>query len=238
AETGFVQTLVRGANGQYAINQTFGLTAKPAALDVADIDGDGLADIVTANADPVAPAPGSALPVLSIFRNNGGSFNGGTPYQPEGASSARSVALIDVDNDGDRDIVSVNNEAGTTKATLLRIDTLGAGTPLSVGQTTVLPASNPIIATRGNLDGVGGEDLFLVTQSGGGQLTGSNEVKPFLGVAGLQGDLDGDGSVGPSDISILLLDFGPCPGTPCPSDLDGDGEVTSGDIAFLLLLFG
>jgi hypothetical protein len=44
--------------------------------------------------------------------------------------------------------------------------------------------------------------------------------------------------VGPSDISILLLDFGPCPGTPCPSDLDGDGEVTSGDIAFLLLLFG
>jgi alpha-tubulin suppressor-like RCC1 family protein len=238
AETGFVQTLVRGANGQYAINQTFGLTAKPAAVDVADIDGDGLADIVTANADPVAPAPGSALPVLSIFRNSGGSFNGGTPYQPEGASSARSVALIDVDNDGDRDIVSVNNQAGTTKATLLRIDTLGAGTPLSVGQTTVLPASNPIIATRGNLDGVGGEDLFLVTQSGAGQLTGSNEVKPFLGVAGLQGDLDGDGSVGPSDISILLLDFGPCPGTPCPSDLDGDGEVTSGDIAFLLLLFG
>ena len=238
AETGFVQTLVRGQDGQYAINQTFGLTAKPTALDVADIDGDGLADIVSANADPVAPAPGSAVPVLSIFRNNGGSFNGGTPYQPEGASSARSVALIDVDNDGDRDIVSVNNQAGTTKATLLRIDTLGAGTPLSVGQTTVLPANNPIIATRGNLDGVGGEDLFLVTQSGGGQLTGSNDVKPFLGVAGLQGDLDGDGSVGPSDISILLLDFGPCPGTPCPSDLDGDGEVTSGDIAFLLLLFG
>jgi len=237
-ETGFVQTLVRGANGQYAINQTFGLTAKPVALDVADIDGDGLADIVTANTDPVAPAPGSALPVLSIFRNSGGSFNGGTPYQPEGSSSARSVALIDVDNDGDRDIVSVNNEAGTTKATLLRIDTLGAGTPLSVGQTTVLPVSNPIIATRGNLDGVGGEDLFLVTQSGGSQFTGSNEVKPFLGVAGLQGDLDGDGVVGPSDISILLLDFGPCPGSPCPSDLDGDGEVGSGDIAFLLLLFG
>ena len=58
------------------------------------------------------------------------------------------------------------------------------------------------------------------------------------GVCSIEGDLDGDGSVGPSDISILLLDFGPCPGTPCPSDLDGDGDVTSGDIAFLLLLFG
>jgi len=147
------------------------------------------------------------------------------------------VALIDVDNDGDRDIVSVNNKVGGSEATLLRIDTLGAGTPLSVGQTTVLLASKPIIATRGNLDGVGGEDLFLVTQSGGTQFTGANEVKPFLGVAGLQGDLDGDGVIGTSDISILLLDFGPCTGSPCPSDLDGDGEVGTGDIAFLLLLY-
>ena len=55
----------------------------------------------------------------------------------------------------------------------------------------------------------------------------------------VQGDLDGDGVVGASDIAILLLDFGPCPGgsTPCPSDLDGDGDVTAGDIAFLLLLY-
>ena len=208
------------------------------ALDVADIDGDGLHDIVSANADPVMPEAGSALPVLSIFRNNAGSFNGGTPYQPEGASSARSVALIDVDNDGDRDIVSVQNTVGGTEATLLRIDTLGAGTPLSVGQTTVLDSSDPIIVTRGNLDGVGGEDLFLVSQPTGSNFTGFNQVMPFLGVAGLQGDLDGDGVVGTSDIAILLLDFGPCTGTPCPSDLDGDGEVGTGDIAFLLLLFG
>ncbi|MCE2874201.1 MAG: FG-GAP-like repeat-containing protein [Planctomycetaceae bacterium] len=237
-ETGFVQTLVRGVNGLYAIDQTFGLTAKPVALDVADIDGDGLADIVSANADPVIPESGSALPVLSIFRNNAGSFNGGTPYQPEGASSARSVALIDVDNDGDRDIVSVQNTVGGTEATLLRIDTLGAGTPLSVGQTTVLDSSDPIIVTRGNLDGLGGEDLFLVSQPTRTNFTGFNQVMPFLGVAGLQGDLDGDGVVGTSDIAILLLDFGPCFGTPCPSDLDGDGEVGTGDIAFLLLLFG
>jgi len=236
-ETGFVQTLVRGANGQYAINQTFGLTAKPVALDVADIDGDGLADIVSANADPVIPESGSALPVLSIFRNVGGSFKGGTPFQPEGASSARSVALIDVDNDGDRDIVSVQNTIGGTEATLLRIDTLGAGTPLSVGQTTVLDSSDPIIVTRGNLDGMGGEDLFLVSQPIGTNFTGFNEAKPFLGLAGVQGDLDGDGVVGTSDIAILLLDFGACTGTPCPSDLDGDGEVGTGDIAFLLLLF-
>jgi hypothetical protein len=52
---------------------------------------------------------------------------------------------------------------------------------------------------------------------------------------GLQGDLDGDGSVGPGDAALLLLDFGACGG--CPSDLDGNGEVDSGDLAFLLLLY-
>jgi hypothetical protein len=52
---------------------------------------------------------------------------------------------------------------------------------------------------------------------------------------GIQGDLDGDGSVGASDIAFLLLDFGPCAG--CQSDLDGSGTVDAGDIAFLLLLF-
>ena len=44
-----------------------------------------------------------------------------------------------------------------------------------------------------------------------------------------------DAVVGPSDASILLLDYGPCPG--CASDLDGNGEVDGGDLSFLLLLF-
>jgi hypothetical protein len=52
---------------------------------------------------------------------------------------------------------------------------------------------------------------------------------------GIEGDLDGDGIVGASDIGILLLDFGPCVG--CPSDLDGSGTVDAGDVSFLLLLF-
>ncbi len=147
------------------------------------------------------------------------------------------MTLLDVDNDGDRDIVSVyRRSVSDSEAALLRVDTLGAGTPISIGQATVLDANDPILSARGNLDGVGGEDLFLVNQPFGSFLAGTQEVKPFLATGGLrQGDLDGDGHVGPSDIAIVLLDFGPCPG--CPSDLDGSGEVDSGDIAFLLLLF-
>jgi hypothetical protein len=236
-ETGFVQVLRRQSSGLYAIDQTMFITAKPVSMDVADLDGDGLDEIVTTNADPVLPAAGSALPVLSIFRNSGGTFGGGVPYQPATASSGLDVSLIDVDNDGDRDIVSVYRRVGSdSEAALLRVDTLGPGTPISIGQTTVLDASDPILSARGNLDGSGGEDLFLVNQPSGAFLTGTQEVKPFLATGGLkQGDLDGDGTVGASDIGILLLDFGPCPG--CASDLDGSGEVDAGDLSFLLLLF-
>ncbi|MBM4006675.1 MAG: hypothetical protein FJ292_03785 [Planctomycetes bacterium] len=237
AETGFVQTLMRAPSGLFELKQTMYLTAKPVAMDVADLDGDGLDDIVTTNIDPALPDTGSALPVLSIFRNSGGTFGGGMPYQPATASSGLDVSLIDVDNDGDRDIVSVYKRVGTdSEAALLRVDTLGPGTPISIGQTTVLDASDPILSARGNLDGSGGEDLLLVNQPAGAFFVGTQEVKPFLATGGLkQGDLDGDGTVGASDISILLLDFGPCPG--CPSDLDGSGEVDAGDLSFLLLLF-
>ncbi len=49
------------------------------------------------------------------------------------------------------------------------------------------------------------------------------------------GDLDGDRRVGASDLALLLLDFGPCPG--CPADLDQSGEVDGGDVAVLLISF-
>ena len=49
-------------------------------------------------------------------------------------------------------------------------------------------------------------------------------------------DLDGDGEVSGSDLSMLLLDFGPCAG--CLGDLDGDGEISGSDVSLVLLGFG
>jgi alpha-tubulin suppressor-like RCC1 family protein len=235
--TGFVQTILPRVDQSLELVQTMYLTAKPVSMDVADLDGDGLDDIVTANADPVLPAAGSALPVLAIFRNTNGLFGGAVPYQPAGASSGLSVSLVDVDNDGDRDIVSVHRTIGLdSDAALLRVDTLGAGTPISIGQTTVLDTNDPILSARGNLDGGGGEDIFLVNQGMSSSLAGTGEAKPFVSVGqSRQGDLDGDGHVGTSDLALLLLDFGPCFG--CISDLDTNDDVDTGDLALILLLF-
>jgi hypothetical protein len=50
----------------------------------------------------------------------------------------------------------------------------------------------------------------------------------------LAGDLDGDGTVGPADLSILLGAWG----TTGPGDLDGDGSVGPADLSILLGSWG
>jgi hypothetical protein len=53
-----------------------------------------------------------------------------------------------------------------------------------------------------------------------------------------QGDLDGDGSVGQSDLGIVLADFGCAGPQHCPGDLDEDGETGQGDLGILLAAYG
>lgn len=50
-------------------------------------------------------------------------------------------------------------------------------------------------------------------------------------------DLDGDGTVGSSDLTAVLAAWGVC-GKDCAADLDGDGEVSGSDLAGLLALWG
>ena len=49
-------------------------------------------------------------------------------------------------------------------------------------------------------------------------------------------DLDGSRNVDSGDVSLVLLDVGPCQG--CAADLDGSGDVDSGDVSMVLLESG
>jgi len=53
-------------------------------------------------------------------------------------------------------------------------------------------------------------------------------------------DLDGNGSVGFSDLTALLSAWGPCPAPPeaCPADFDGNGTVGFADLTQLLSAWG
>lgn len=56
---------------------------------------------------------------------------------------------------------------------------------------------------------------------------------------GIEGDVDGNGTVDLNDLLVVLTGWGPCPvGEPCPGDVDGDGTIGLSDILILLANWG
>ena len=216
--------MARGTSTGFQAETPFEILGEPVSMKVADIDGDGLTDIVTANRNPQSGGAGSLPPVFALFRNNGGtaSFAGATPIAPTGASGGLDLGLVDVNSDGVKDLVAVYNTIGTSsQAALININILGGGYPLSVGDSTVISNNNPTLVAKGNLDGTSSEDVFLAQQ---------------LARNACPSDLDASGSVDSTDISFALLEFGFCSG--CVADLDGDSNIDSSDISLLLLDLG
>ncbi|MHC4305750.1 MAG: hypothetical protein ACYTFF_16600 [Planctomycetota bacterium] len=62
------------------------------------------------------------------------------------------------------------------------------------------------------------------------------QIRSCAAQSSIPGDLDGDGSVGATDLLILLATWGPCPAPPaaCAADIDWSGNVGVPD--FLILL--
>jgi hypothetical protein len=165
------------------------------------------------------------------------SSGGTTTGAAETAAVPRTVRGTDIDNDGDTDVVV---GGGLDAAGLLPSGPAGFIQVIQRGATGGLSIATPVQFVTGpvlQMIPAGSTGVITFTQSPL-NLTGGVDVDRTEFVAAVvEGDLDGDGLVGTSDTSILLLDFGRCPDLPCPSDVDGSGEVDSGDISLLLLLF-
>jgi alpha-tubulin suppressor-like RCC1 family protein len=237
-EPGRVLVLAESSTGSWSVVQTIPVPGKPVSVDSSDIDGDGNPEIVTANADPVLQGTGSALPVLTLFRGSASAFGNAVPIAPSGASSGLDVSLVDIDGDGDRDLVSVQRMTGTvSKAVSIRIDTAGPGGALTLGTETDLGADNPILCDRGNLDGTGGEDLYLVDDSGTSLLGTTASARPYLGAdttPACPGDLTADGVVDGQDLGLLLSSWN----GDGPADLNRDGTVDGQDLGLMLSAWG
>jgi alpha-tubulin suppressor-like RCC1 family protein len=237
-EPGRVLVLAESSTGSWSVVQTIPVPGKPVSVDSSDVDGDGNPEIVTANADPVLQGTGSALPVLTLFRGGASGFGNAVPIAPSGASSGLDVSLVDIDGDGDRDLVSVQRMTGAdSKAVWLRIDTVGPGGALTLGTETDLGADTPILCDRGNLDGTGGEDLYLVDDSGTSLLGTTASARPYLGAAtspACPGDLTADGTVDGQDLGLLLSSWN----GDGPADLNGDGTVDGVDLGLMLSAWG
>ena len=240
---GAIQVIRREASGGFTPLPTVPTAGVPSALAVADLDGDGLRDVVASCGAIAASYPSGSRPTGVALRGAPASGSGSTasllrPAMPidVGSSSAQGtgIELIDADADGALDIVLSWQDGspafGGAAVVPVREQRVSGGLTLGsqlqfaysgVSQLRRLTATS-VVTLRSSASLTGGSDL----------------VQDDFAAAPIEGDFDGDGYVTNADVALMLLNFGPCEGVPCVGDLDFTGEVDTGDLAYLLLLFG
>ncbi|HLY53584.1 MAG TPA: VCBS repeat-containing protein [Steroidobacteraceae bacterium] len=135
----------------FAAPVTFPAGAQPQAVRIADVDGDGLPDIVVANFGP--GADGTGMPGVSVLlqdKTNPGHFLAPVTYQaPQGAID---VAVGDLDGDGRPDLVVASLGPFPTGAiSVLLQSSTAAGT---FGTATSYPGfGQPLSVAIGDLNG-------------------------------------------------------------------------------------
>lgn len=99
------------------IQKTRTTAYKARGFGVADLNGDGKLDIVTASPGDDRPPPADGQDVRVLFGDNSGTFNTETMLVYDDYRGARGIALEDIDNDGDKDIIFTmdNNDDAFTQ---------------------------------------------------------------------------------------------------------------------------
>jgi hypothetical protein len=184
----------------------------PQDVTIADLDGDGAADLAVANAiSTISQGPGT----VQIFLGAGdGTFAAGVEYAA--GDGVGGVVSGDFDEDGDEDL-AVTNAVGfsvTHAVALLR----GNGDGTFDAPSAVDTADAPTSLVEGDLDGDGHLDLAVCA-------LGGNAVSVLLGA--------GDGTFARADYAA---GFGPK--SIAAADLDGDQDLDLALTTFTALVQG
>ncbi|MBW4698767.1 MAG: VCBS repeat-containing protein [Aphanocapsa lilacina HA4352-LM1] len=177
-----LSVLSNNGNGTFGAPRNLVLPARsgPSALVVADLDGDGDLDLVTANVFAAG---------VSVFLNNGnGTFSAAQNYPA--AAGTSDVVAGDLDGDGDLDLMTANRGADNVSVLLGGGDgTFGATRNFAVG-------NYPLAVAVGDLDGDGDLDGLTANRRGSGNVS----VLPGNGSGGfgtaVSFDTGGDGATG------------------------------------------
>jgi len=194
----------------------YGMGAGPAGVLLADVDGDNNLDLITADRDDesvsvrLGQADGTFDPLLSYTLRNWFAVG----------EAPSSVAVADLDGDGNADIVTSNAGDGVVQSTVSILFGTGDGTYVS--ETTLYVGVDPQFVYIGDLNNDADWDIFTAD-------AGSHTITTRLG--------NGDGTFG----GILAYPVGLAPMSLAVIDLDLDGNpdllsANSGDDTVSVLL--
>lgn len=153
---GSASVLLGIAGGGFAAKADYVTGNGPSSLALGDVNGDGLLDLVTANAGPGAST-------VSVLLGIGSGVFGPKMDYPTGGFFPTGVALGDVNGDGRLDIATSNpgGSGGNTASIFLGL--VGGGFSTSTNYTT---DREPVGVALGDLDGDNRLDLVTVNRSG------------------------------------------------------------------------
>jgi len=197
---------------------------------VGDLDNDGDDDLITGGEGDLLVFSG----IIRIWRNDGNPFSGAWISSPIGGISdpslpaITSVALADLDNDGDLDIVSGDNLIGTNVRIWENPLNPGGIDPWAVswsggsGIAVGMAGGRVNDVAVGDLNNDGRIDIVTVDDGsaapGGSIYIWKNNGNPFLGAWAFQ-DIDTPAPGGIPKTSVTVGDL----------DDDGDLDIVSGD---------
>ena len=159
---GLVCVRLNDGTGTFSGTQNVSVGNYPYSLALGDVDGDGDLDFVTANVAFGSP-PAGTISTASVRLNDGTGTFSGTQEVPVG-NSPGSVALGDVDGDGDLDFVTANGAFGASSNGNTVSVRLNDGTGAFSGTQEVSVGLRPRSVTLGDVDNDG--DLDFVTGDG------------------------------------------------------------------------
>jgi hypothetical protein len=145
--------------GTFLAPLVFAGGAQPTAVKIADVDGDGLPDIITSNAGPGSDGVGSAgVSVLLQDAANPGTFLAPVTYAT--VSSSDALVVADLNGDGKPDIVTANlGPSPTGSVSVLLQDPTRPGVYLS--PVSYAGFGEPLGVAVGDIDKDGRPDIVV-----------------------------------------------------------------------------
>lgn len=171
-----ITILLNDGHGAFTAGATLQASGeRPEGIVAADLNGNGTIDLA---ADIDLGNAGRAL----VYLNTGGVFSGPTGYAVAGQNPG-AMAAVDLDVDGDVDLVTANQDTGNTSVLP------NAGNATFGAATVVATGTSPERIATGDFDHNGGVDLAVTNRD-------SNTTSVLLNNAGgvvCDADLDGNG---------------------------------------------